>query len=762
MEIMLGEYGFCQGVQRAIDIALKASQKNAPAPVYTNTGLIHNNTVISYLENHNIFALGKEQKLNTLDTLIISAHGTDENYITKFLKQGVHVINAVCPFVNKIHEKVKEFCKKENTCIIIIGDRNHEEVKGISQACKCFQVINSASEIDFTQAEEFLVVVQTTFSNSLYGEIKQNINDLANILLKRVEFFNSICYTTLCRQNECETIAKQSDTVLVIGDKNSSNCSKLYNIAASNCTDVRLVQNEIELNSIQINKKIAKLGILSSASTPKELTMEVFNRMSEMNKVDTLATEEVETQVPVAQMEEEQKPAEVTASAEPTMDELMNKSSKYSPKPFREGMKLKAAVSNADATGINVAIVDGYGKNDYGFIPKEEAEIDGSYDMTNYKQGDILDVIMIPKPPQDKLKAICLSKKKYDLLKLDDERVKKILEGEEFTLKCSQAINGGLLGRIGTYTVFVPASQIRMGYVKNLEEYLDKTLRLKILPPREELDEEGNVKKAHNPKRIVASQRVILEAEKSQKDDEFWEKIYEGAIVNGKVKRFAEFGAFVSLKHMDALVHNSDLSWSKKRINNPAEVLEINNSYDFVVLSADRENNKISLGYKQLQKKPFELAQEKYPVGSIITGKVARVVSFGAFVELEPGIDGLVHVSQIKHGWIQSALEVIKEGDEVTVKVMSYDNEKITLSIKELLPVEEAPQEEKAEEYFSEKSEERPSKLATFNKRMEGQLEKSPRPKRVRKEREEDNNEPKEYSSSNATVTLGDLFNLKN
>src|SRR5699024_6004350 len=140
----------------------------------------------------------------------------------------------------------------------------------------------------------------------------------------------------------------------------------------------------------------------------------------------------------------------------------------------------------------------------------------------------------------------------------------------------------------------------------------------------------------------------------------------------------------------DALVHNSDLSWSKKRVNDPSEVLEINKSYDFIVLSADRENSKISLGYKQLQKKPYEIAQEKYPVGSIITGKVARVVVFGAFVELEPGVDGLVHVSQIKHGWIQSALEALKEGDEVTVKVMSYDNEKITLSIKDLLPVEEA------------------------------------------------------------------------
>lgn len=759
MEIMLGDYGFCVGVQKAIDIALNAA-KESGKPIYTNAGLIHNKTVIDFLEKHNIFALN-DGRLQNGDTLIISAHGAGEDYIKGYQNAGIKVINAACVFVRKIHEKVKEFSANEDSCIIILGDKAHEEVKGISLWCKCCQIIKDASEIDFSVANNYLVVVQTTFSHSLYVKIKQEINNIANKLQKRVEFFDSICYTTICRQNQCETIAKQADTVLVIGDKLSSNCAKLFHLASSFCKDVRLIQNDIELNSIQINKNIAKLGILSSASTPKELTMEVFNRMSEMNKVDTLSTEEV-AKVVVPEAQTEPKITAPAVKAEPTMDELMNKSNKYSPKPFREGMKLKAEVNNADGTGINVAIVDGYGKNDYGFIPKEEAELDGSYDPNNYKTGDVLDVIMIPKATQDKNKAIYLSKKKYDLLKLDDERVKKILAGEEFTLKCSQAINGGLLGKIGTYTVFVPASQIRMGYVKNLDEYVDKSLRLKALPPKEELDEEGNVKKPHNPKRIVASQRVILEAEKGERDEDFWSKIYEGAIVNGKVKRFAEFGAFVSLKYMDALVHNSDLSWSKKRVNNPAEVLEINKSYDFVVLAADRDNNKISLGFKQLQKKPFEIAQEKYPVGTIITGKVARVVSFGAFVELEPGIDGLVHVSQIKHGWIQSALEALKEGDEVTVKVMSYDNEKITLSIKELLPIEEAPiVEEKLEDNTSEQSSERPSKTAAFNKRLEGQAEKAPRAKRVRRERDEENDEPKEYSSSSASVTLGDLFNLK-
>jgi 4-hydroxy-3-methylbut-2-enyl diphosphate reductase len=756
MVILLGKYGFCNGVDRAITIAKKESLKKG-CSIYTNTILIHNKNVVNDLKKHNIYALEKGQNLNKGDTLIISAHGCGKEYIDNMVKNGIDVINAVCPFVQKIHEKVYAFSQEENTCVIIIGDKNHSEVIGIAGWCKCSQIIESFEEIDFNSADKFLVVEQTTFSESLYIKIKQKIENSLKYLQKRVEIFDSICYTTLCRQNQCESIAKESDMVLVIGDKLSSNCTKLVNLAKENCKNVQLIENEFDLKSIQIEKYIAKLGILSSASTPKELTMEVFNRMSEINNNDTLTNEEVKTAEPiVAQMEEQNVEATDVAKAEPTMEELMKK---FAPKPYREGIKLKVNVISADQSGINVAIIDGCGKNDCGFIAKEEVELDGNYDFTKYATNDSLDVVIIPKTVGDKSKAVNLSKKKLDAMKLDDEHVKKILAGEEFSLKCFQAINGGLLGKIGTYTVFVPASQIRMGYVKNLEEYVDKTLRLKALPPKEELDEEGKPKRARNPKRIVASQRVILEDEKLARDEEFWSKIYEGAIVNGKVKRFADFGAFVSLKYMDALVHNSDLSWSKKRINNPGEVLEINNSYDFVVLAADRENSKISLGYKQLQPKPFEIAQEKFPVGSIITGKVARVVAFGAFVELEPGIDGLVHVSQIKHGWIQSATEVLKEGDEVTVKVMSYENDKITLSIKELLPPEE--EETISMDDISTEGIDKPSKTELFNKRLEGQLDKAPKTTRRPRREREVNDEPRQYSSSNTSVTLGDLFNLK-
>ncbi|MGN1043112.1 MAG: S1 RNA-binding domain-containing protein, partial [Christensenellales bacterium] len=559
----------------------------------------------------------------------------------------------------------------------------------------------------------------------------------------------SICYTTKGRQEKAEEVAEHCDCVLVVGDKSSSNCRKLYDMASAFCNEVYFIENVSDLKSVQIKNNLVKLGILSGASTPEELTMEVFNRMSEQsvinNVVDEVKEEKVEA---VAEPTEKQAEKEIT-----TMAEAMKK---INTKSYHEGMRLKTHVVKADITGITVA-VDGCGKNDCGFIAKEEAELDGSYDPANYAIGAEIEAIIIPKEPGSKEKAINLSKKAFDAIKLDDEKVKGILAGDEFTLACTQEIKGGLLGKIGTYSIFVPASQIRMGFVKSLADYVGKPLRLKALPPKEEVDAEGNVVKPRNPKRIVASQRVILEAEKAEKEEEFWSKIYEGAIVNGKVKRFASFGAFVSLKFMDALVHNSDLSWSKKRINDPSEVLELNKSYDFIVLKADRETGKISLGYKQLQKHPSEIAQEKYPVGSVVKGKVARIVSFGAFVELEPGIDGLVHISQINHGWIQNAADALKEGDEVEVKVMKYDNDRITLSIKELIepPVVEEPAAE-------EEATERPSRTASFNRRLEAQEKGERKEKKAKRVKEEADNEPREYVSGTSGVTLGDLFkNIK-
>ena len=725
MQIILAKHiGFCKGVENAVRTALSSCQKYDN--VYANHPIIHNEKIIKGLEEKGL-RIKNPDNIVPGDKIIISAHGASEKTIKKYEKSGGIIIDATCPLIKKIKNRIAESIKnKEN--IVIFGDSEHAEIKGIYEDFPQCQIVSKAEEIDFSSDNPYLILTQTTYNINKFIDIQKKIKNIANSLQKTVVFFDSICYTTLWRQKEAELIAEKSEIMLIIGDKSSSNTNKLIEICRKKCIKSYLIEKVTDLKSVQIDKEKV-LGIVSAASAPKELIMEVFYIMSEINTTDENKVEVSPATENVPETKQSGKTEEVS-----TMAEAMKK---YSGKTYREGMRITAKIVSVDQTGISVAI-EGGGKNDSGFIAKEEAEIDGSFDTANYNVGDEIKCIIIPKEPGAKTNSINLSKKAYDIAKLDDEHVQRILAGEEFTLSSTQEVKGGLLGKIGSYSVFIPASQIRLGFVKNLADYTNKTLRLVALPPKEEFDEEGNPKKTRNSKRIVASQRVILEKEKAEKEEEFWSKIYEGAIVSGKVKRFASFGAFVSLKYMDALVHCTDLSWSKKRVTDPSEVLELNKTYDFIVLSADRASGKISLGYKQLQKKPYEIAQEKYPVGSIVNGKVARIVKFGAFIELEPGIDGLVHVSQIKNGWIENAAEVLKEGDEVQVKVIGYDGEKITLSIKELLP------EEPVSPVNNEENE---SKKTDKN----GKTKKG-------KETKEDDGEPREYVSENHGVTLGDLF----
>jgi (E)-4-hydroxy-3-methyl-but-2-enyl pyrophosphate reductase len=749
--------GYCSGVKRALQIALDAQKKYGTA--YTYGDLIHNKQTIARLNEKGIISVKDPGALSPGDTIIISAHGASDQFIDKLKSTGLNVIDACCPCVKKIHNTVKEYCAK-GYAIVIFGHKGHPEVRGIAGCCDRVYIIWDCEEFPQVKERDILCVVQTTFDKDNYLYLKEKFSEYAKDTLKKVVFFDSICYTTVERQAEAKLIAQECDTTLVVGDKGSSNANRLLEICAKQGSEVYLIENVDDLSSLK-NKNIAKLGIISGASVPEELILEVLNKMVELNantpqteaEVNAEAKEEqlntttesiedlVGEQQQAIQAEEQPavaKPVKAKKEEELTMAEAMKK---YSPKIVRQGAKLKVKVVSADASGISVAILGGVaGKNDSGFIDKDEVELEGEYNPDNYKPDDILEVMIIAKDQDSKPKTINLSKKELDALKIDDEKVKDILAGAEFTLACNKEIKGGLLGKIGSYTVFVPASQIKMGFVKNLADYVGKPLRLKMLPPKEEPESEDGEKRRSNPKRIVASQRIILEQEKQEKEDEFWNNLNVDTVVQGKVKRFSSFGAFVSVKGFDCLAHISDLSWTK--INSPSEVLELNKTYDFLVLRIDRANNKVSIGYKQLQKQPYDIAREKYPVGSIVKGKVERIKPYGAFVEIEPGVDGLVHVSQIGHKWIKDANEALKEGDEIEAKIIGFEDNKITLSIKELLPEEEPVAEAVQEEAIEE---------AETGKKGKGGKEK-PR----KKEAEE--NIPREYVSQSNGATFADVF----
>ena len=763
MQIAITRFpGYCKMVERAIAIAESAAEEFPDKKVYTLGRLAHNDRVSERLSKKGISVALSPEELTAGDVLVISAHGAPPSVYEASAKRGIIVRDATCPNIVKIHDTIKKYGEK-GYFVLLIGDEKHREIVGDSGWARDVAVADNAEKaisiLTEKGVEKAVVVFQTTFEVEKYSDIADKLQKFAENSKKTLVILKSICYTTIERQAEAESLSESADVVLVVGDSGSSNTAKLLEISRKKA-DAVLIEKVSDLQSAKIKNNITKLAVLAGASTPKELTMEVIYTMEQNNtpdvaidvnptevaeeKVTETVTEEVKADEAVVETAE--KPVQKKKKEITTMEEAMKAG--FAPKSYRENQRVRVTVESVDQTGVNVSLNLG-GKNDAGFIAASEMEIDGSFDPANYTVGETLEAIIIPKADA-KSKTINLSKRKCDEIFVGDAAAQHILNGEDFKLKITSVTKGGLLGKLGSYTIFVPASQIRMGFVKNLEDYVGKELRLRMLPPKEE---EGGRKP--NPKRIVASQRVILEEEKAQREDEFWANVVPGAVVEGKVKRFAQkdgkyFGIFVSVFNKDCLLHISDLSWTK--VEDPSEVLKLNETYNFLVLKADREADKVSLGYKQLQKTPYQLAAEKYHVGDVVKGTVARIKDFGAFISLEPGIDGLVHVSEISHNYIKSAADALKVGDEVEAKIINFEKDKITLSIK---ACQEPEVQEVAEKEESDAPAQTSSRIAKFHNRAQGAED---QPKRRRRDEERDNEVHEYYSSGSTGATFADLF----
>ena len=715
--------GLCFGVKRAVELAEESAKTGKT--IYTYGHLIHNDFVINKLAKKGVKSVEDLHDLHKGDTVIIRSHGAPKSAFDYLEQNSINIIDATCPFVKKIHNIVNEYHNKGYK-IIIFGEKEHPEIIGINGWCEnAGIVLSDYDEKYFRDDEKICVVFQTTFPFEKFKNIEKKIVNNHNLVV----FFNTICYTTINRQNEIFELSIDCDLVFVIGDKKSSNTNKLLNIAKQNNPNTYLIEKPIDLEPIcNKNFKKDKLVITAGASTPYELIKEVVAKMSDTQEQKIL-TNDVQ----------EEATHQVEANEDVTMEDVMESVMTE----YKEGKKVTAVVISADEEGIIVNI----GSKKDGFVDKTEAELDKEYNPANYKENDKFEAIIIKATDKSR---VALSKKKADKILKDDEEVARILNNEEFTLIPDKVAKngGGLIGKIGSYSVFVPSSQIRIGYVKedDLKKYLGKKLRLVQLPKRSE-DEKTSRKV------IKASQRLILEKEKAEKEEAFWSSMVVGDVVNGKVKRFADFGAFVSVKGYDCLAHISDLSWNK--IDKPSDVLKLNENYDFLILKVDRENNKVSLGYKQLQKKPYEIAAEQYPVGSVVKGKVERIFPFGAFISICDGVDGLVHVSQISHEWIKDANEALKIGQEVEAKVISFEDNKITLSIKELLPAPEKV-EDKVDDIEAIDKMERPAKKTVRQSKMNFNVNFDNKPKKAKKEVKEETTEWK--SADSGLTSLGDLF----
>lgn len=631
--------GFCYGVKRSIALA----RGDHPAPVCTLGELIHNSVIVDALEKEGIRAISDVSETQS-GTLVIRSHGAPAECIAQAKAKGLNIVDATCPFVQKTRKIVAEKYA-DGYRIVIFGKKDHPEVIGINSLCDYTAVIIDEN-YDTEQLKKLgkvCVVAQTTASAQKYSNI---IDKFAKDRLKTVEIFDTICYTTLERQSEADSLARLCDKMLVIGDVKSSNTLKLKDICEKHCP-AYLISSVDDMERIKFNAD-DKIGIVAGASTPEESITEVIQYMG--NNYTEAQNEEFLQAV-----------------------DAVGSNGK-----LRAGKQMKVTVTRADEKGITVNVdmkIDG-------FIPADEATLDDAYNAADYPEGTELEAILISDKPVDGV--YLFSKKKVDKIKEGNKIVETIRNGEIFELVVERDTKGGLLGHLGTYTVFVPASQIKEKYVRDLKPYVGKTLRLTQL----EINDDKH--------RIVASQKVILERERKEKEDIFWTNVVPGVIVNGKVKGISKFGAFVSVDGFDCLVHISDISWTK--FKSIEDILHVGKKYDFVVLKADREKGKVSLGYKQLQKHPFDIAVEKHPVGSVFTGKITSIMSFGAFVEIEPGVEGLVHVSEASNTYVKNIEDIYKVGDEIQVKVLAIDSEqkKFTLSARACMP--ELPAEEKKSE----------------------------------------------------------------
>ncbi len=677
MQIILGKYsGFCFGVKRAVTEAEKLKGEGN----YLLGEIIHNEEVNQKLKKQGLITVASLEEVPNGATLLIRTHGEAKHIFEKAKEKNINVIDCTCPFVKDIHKIVSKHYQ-EGYKIIIIGDKSHPEVQGINGWCDyTADIYNDKFDISTYGGDKVCIVVQTTFSIEKFNEILKNIE---KSLLKTVVIFKTICYTTIKRQAEAEELAKKCDAVIVLGGKNSNNTNKLFDICSKHCKAVFRAFSPSELDYKNLTK-FSKLGIVLGASTPDSQSQEVIHNMENVTEVNTAVNQE---EVTAANEEIVTQKVETSVSELETMEAAMsifdNKTK------FRKGQVITATISKVENDGLSVYIPNT--KKEI-LLAKEEllSETLADYDA---KVGDDIEVMIIG------LNPVVLSEKAVLRVKEEEKEIEEIKAGKEFSITVKSTNKGGLIGELGSYQVFIPSSQIRIGFVKDLEKYVGKSLRLKA-----EKVESGS------RKQIVASQRVILEAEKAardairaEKEEVFFNSIEAGDIVKGTTQRFAEFGAFVQINGFDCLAHISDLSWTGCK--KCSDVLELNKEYEFKILKVDKETKKVSIGYKQLQPKPWELVAEKYSVGDVINGKVVRIVSFGAFVEVEKGIDGLVHVSQISHEWLENPTSVLKVGQEVEAKILSIEpeKEKMNLSIKAMLPEPETKKVVKEEEEKSEK-----------------------------------------------------------
>ena len=635
--------GFCFGVERAVEQVyeqMEAVKKgNARGPIYTYGPIIHNEEVVKDLSENGVQVLDTEEDLGRLPkgegTVIIRSHGVSRHVYDILKERKVEVVDATCPFVKKIHRIVAER-SAAGDAVVIIGNPDHPEVEGIkgwgNEDTKVIQNETEAADFHLKPGQKLCIVSQTTFNYNKFKELVEKF-------LKKgydSSVLNTICNATQERQVEAARIASQVDAMIVIGGRHSSNTQKLYEICLKECKDTFYIQTLGDLDPDSVSS-VRSVGITAGASTPKKIIEEVHTRMAEQSFAELLKEEEEST------------------------------------KPIRTGEIVTGQVIEVSKDEIILSIA---GNKSEGIITRDEYSNDNNVDLTTKVQvGEEMEAKVIKL--NDGVGMVSLS---YKRMAADrgNKRLEEAFENQEIlTAKVAQVLDGGLSVEVEGARVFIPASLVSDSYEKDLSKYADQEIEFVIT--------EFNPKR----RRIIGDRKQLLAAQKAQMKEALFARIHPGDTAEGVVKNVTDFGAFIDLGGADGLLHISEMSWG--RVENPKKVFRAGDSLK--VLIKDIQGEKIALSLKFPEANPWVQAAEKYAVGNVVVGRVARMTDFGAFVELEPGVDALLHVSQISRDHVEKPADVLRIGDEIEAKVVDFNeaDHKISLSIKALMA--SAPQE---------------------------------------------------------------------
>lgn len=638
MEIILDKNaGFCFGVKNAVDKVFNLAQNNKDRKLYTYGPLIHNNQVIEKLEQNRVQALKDVNESVEKDALIaIRSHGIAEDKYKELEALKLEYVDCTCPYVLKIHKIVNEYHKNGHQ-IFIVGDAKHPEVQGINGWCENNAVVLENAEMveKLPAYDKICIVAQTTITQELWSTVL----DAVLKKYKDVKVFETICSATENRQKSAAELAKSVDGMIIIGSRESSNTQKLYQICKRINSNTNHIETAEELSLDDI-KAFRSVGITAGASTPDWIIKEVITKMDEMNKNDQ------------AMMMEEYE------------------------KSFR------SLYSGDTVTGKVIFVTDdevmvdiGY-KSD-GIIKKEDYTWDTEASLKDLiKPGDEVESKIVTM--NDGEGNVVLSKKLVDADKNWYKIEYAFNEKAPVEAMVKSVVKGGVVAEAYGIRAFIPASLIDLRYAEDLSQYTNTKVKAFVA----EYDKDK--------RKVVLNRKEFLKIEKEKTEKEVFASIQEGQKVKGEVKRLTDFGAFVDIGGVDGLIHVSELSWN--RIKHPSEVVRPGQTVEAIVLKVDAEKKKISLGLKQTTPEPWTLVESKYQVGEIINVKVARFADFGAFVEIEPGIDGLVHISQISDKRIAKPADALKIGETVKAKIVDIkpEEKKISLSIKEAAePVQE-------------------------------------------------------------------------